>query len=159
RPLLLLAAPAALVALTGCSARNLEAGAQAQGLPPRRRPPRVGAPQPGDGARACPQPAATHGSGGAQPESRAPSYPKAPAVATGGRVRAGQVLAVIESPELHDQQRQARAAYEQSLAATEGARAARGRAEADARQAGAQIDRARADAEQGAAGVAKATAD
>jgi RND family efflux transporter MFP subunit len=91
--------------------------------------------------------------------AKASGYLKVVNVDKGDRVRRGQVLAVIESPELHDQQRQARAAYDQSLAATEGARAGKGRAEADALQAGAQVDRARADAEQGAAGVAKASAD
>jgi RND family efflux transporter MFP subunit len=65
--------------------------------------------------------------------ARADGYVKQRVADIGDRVRAGQTLAIIETPELDDQVRQAAASLEQ-------ARAAVGQAEATLRQGGSDLD-------------------
>lgn len=91
--------------------------------------------------------------------ARAAGYLKKILVDRGDRVRAGQLVALVESPELGHQQDQARASLRQSEAATLGVVATRGRAQADVAQAGAGVERARADIHAAEAVVARAKAD
>src|SRR4051812_17624700 len=133
-PAVLLVALAAAAALSGCGANPAETAVHAQALPGGARPVGVVVPKQGDVTRAITQPATIQGLEEASLYAKASGYLKTIAVDKGDRVRQGQVLAVIESPELHDQQRQADSAYRQSLAATQGAIAAKGRAEADVQQ-------------------------
>jgi RND family efflux transporter MFP subunit len=102
-------------------------------------------PAQGNIARTITQPATLQGIEEAMLYAKTAGYLKSISVDKGDRVRAGQVLAVIESPEVLDQQVQARSAYQQSLAAAQGALAAKGRAEADVVQAASAVERARAD--------------
>ncbi|MGE5647267.1 MAG: efflux RND transporter periplasmic adaptor subunit [Acidobacteriota bacterium] len=73
--------------------------------------------------------------------ARADGYLKRRLVDIGDRVNAGQLLAEIETPELDQQIRQARAAIEQSRAAALRARAALGQAEANLRLADVSLKR------------------
>src|SRR5207245_335302 len=95
--------------------------------------------------RTITQPATLQGIEEATLYAKTAGYLKSIAVDKGDRVRAGQVLAMIESPELLDQQVQARSAYQQSLATAQGALASKGRAQADVVQARSAVERARAD--------------
>ena len=129
-------------------------------MQPARRPARVGGVRPcgpGGGGRhsgrrgrgpvhhpACDRP----GRRGGGPYAKTAGYLKQVYVDKGDRVKAGQVLAVIESPELGQQQQQARSAYQQARAATRGVIASKGRAQADTAQAAASVERARSDAMQ-----------
>src|SRR5438128_212470 len=126
-PKVLLFTLAAATALAGCGTNPAETAVHAQALPGGGRPVGVVSPKQGDVTRAITQPATIQGIEEASLYAKASGYLKTISVDKGDRVRHGQVLAVIESPELHDQQRQARAAYDQSLAATEGAKAGKGR--------------------------------
>lgn len=116
-------------------------------------------PAQGDVARTITQPATIQGIEEATLYARAAGYLKSLSVDKGDRVRAGQVLAVIESPELRHQEDQARAEYAQSKASALGAVASRVRAHEDVAQAAAGIERARADARQAEAVVARTRAD
>lgn len=113
----------------------------------------------GDISRTITQPATMQGIEEATLYARAAGYVREISVDKGDRVRAGQVLAVIESPELAHQEEQARATYQQARAATLSVEATRGRAEADVAQAAAAIERARADASQAQAAVGRVRAD
>lgn len=113
----------------------------------------------GDVARTIAQPATIQGIEEASLYAKTSGYLKQVLVDKGDRVRRGQLLAVIESPEIHAQQLQAGAAYRQSLAATQGTIAAKGRAQADVAQAAAAVERAKADTRQAEAAIGKAQAD
>jgi HlyD family secretion protein len=142
--------------LAGCS-HGPGTPASAAAPPPARTVGVVTATQ-GDVTRTISQPATIQGIEEATLYAKTAGYLKAIYVDKGDRVRAGQVLAVIESPELLHQQAQARAAFQQSEAATRGVVASRGRAQADVTQAGAAVERARADARQAGAVIARARA-
>jgi len=113
----------------------------------------------GDVSRTITQPATIQGGEEAVLYARAAGYLKSISVDKGDRVRAGQVLAVIESPELMHNRDQARASFQQAKASTLGVEASKGRAQADADQAGASVERAKADARQADAVIARAKAD
>lgn len=121
----------------------------------------VGVVRPTQGAvsRTLTQPATVQGLDEAVLYARASGYLKNIFVDKGDRVRAGQLLAVIESPELMHQQAQAQSTYEQSLASAQGVVASRRRAQADVAQAASGVAKARADADQASAAAAKARAD
>jgi RND family efflux transporter MFP subunit len=132
--------------LTGCSGHPVDQAASAASDPAAKaRPVGTVLPAQGDIARTITQPATLQGIEEAMLYAKTAGYLKSISVDKGDRVRAGQVIAVIESPELLDQQVQARSAYQQSLAAAQGALAAKGRARADVAQATAAVARARAD--------------
>lgn len=113
----------------------------------------------GDVRRTLTQPGTVQGIQEAVVYAKTSGYLQTLTVDKGDRVRAGQLLAVIENPETRHQQDQARAGYEQSQATAIGATAARGRAQADVAQAAATVEKARADAREAEAGVARAQAD
>lgn len=79
--------------------------------------------------------------------ARASGYIRQRRVDIGARVKAGQVLAVIESPELDQQVEQARANLEQTRAALTQAQANLEQAHAGVNQAGANVVQARANQE------------
>lgn len=110
-------------------------------------------------ARTLAQPGTVQGIEEATLYARAAGYLKTIYVDKGDRVRAGQLLALIESPELKNQAEQARAAYQQAQAATLGVVASKGRAQADVAQASAGVERARAEARQAQAALARTRAD
>src|SRR5947208_1373057 len=116
-PVVLIFTFAVMIVLAGCGANPAETAVHARALPGGGRPVGVVVPKQGDVTRAITQPATIKGIEEASLYAKASGYLKTVNVDKGDRVRQGQVLAVIESPELHDQQRQARAAYDQSLAA------------------------------------------
>src|SRR5262249_35431332 len=145
--------------LAGCARNATGVAASPTEAPAGQRPVGVITPTVSDVSRTIAQPAGLQGIEEATLYAKASGYLKSVAVDKGDRVQAGQVLAIVESPELHDQERQARAAYEQSLAAAQGTVAAKGRAQADVAQAAAAVERARADALQAGEAVAKAQAD
>jgi RND family efflux transporter MFP subunit len=130
--------------LVGCSRAPGEVTASAAPAPPVRTVGVVAVAQ-GDVARTLTQPGSLQGIQEATLYAKAAGYLKRIDVDKGDRVRAGQVLAVIESPELLHQQDQARATYAQSQAAALGVVASKGRAEADAAASAAVVDRARSD--------------
>ncbi|HEU4752547.1 MAG TPA: biotin/lipoyl-binding protein, partial [Armatimonadota bacterium] len=112
-----------------------------------------------DVTRTITQPGTIQGIEEATLYARAAGYLKSIYVDKGDRVRAGQVLAVIESPELGQQEQEARSAFLQSQAAAQGVVASRGRALADVAGAVSGVEKARADAEQAAAGISRAQAE
>ncbi len=150
-------AVATLPLVGGCSRGNTPAVSAAPAVPVRS----VGVVKatPADVPRTIAQPATIQGGDEAVLYAKAAGYLKHLYVDKGDRVRAGQVLAVIESPELLHQRDQARSAYEQSLANTQGVLAAKGRAAADVSQAAAAVERARADARQAEAVIDRARAE
>lgn len=113
----------------------------------------------GEIPRTMTQPATIQGMDEATLYAKTAGYLKAVYVDRGDRVRAGQILALISSPELMQQRQQARAVYLQSQAATQGAVASRRRAEVDALEAGAGVAKAQADSEQARAVIARDRAD
>jgi RND family efflux transporter MFP subunit len=131
--------------LAGCSGRALGEAAPAASRTSDARPVGVVSPMEGDVARTITQPATLQGIEEAMLYAKTAGYLKSISVDKGDRVRAGQVLAVIESPEVLDQQVQARSAYQQSLATAQGALASKGRAQADVVQGTSAVERARAD--------------
>lgn len=132
--------------LAGCSTPSIDQEAAAASRSAALALP-VGIVRPSQGniARTITQPATLQGIEEAALYAKTAGYLKSISVDKGDRVRAGQVLAVIESPELLDQQVQARSAYQQSLAVAQGALASKGRAQADVVQAMSAVERARAD--------------
>jgi HlyD family secretion protein len=139
-----LAAAAIGPMLAGCT-RGTTLAAAAGATPSRARPVGVVTVAEGAVARTLTQPGTTQGIEEATLYAKAAGYLKAIYVDKGDRVRAGQVLAIIESPELLHQQDQARATYQQSQAALLGVMASKGRAQADVAAAAAAVDRARSD--------------
>lgn len=135
---------AAFALLAGCSRAPGEVPASAAPAPALRTVGVVTVRQ-GDIARTLTQPGSLQGIQEATLYARAAGYLKRIDVDKGDRVRAGQVLAVIESPELLHQREQARAAYAQSRATEQGVAASKGRAVADAAAAGATVERARSE--------------
>src|SRR5947209_18023098 len=132
--------------LAGCSSHPLgHAAAAAYSSSAAGHPVGTVLPAQGNIARTITQPATLQGIEEAMLYAKAAGYLKSISVDKGDRVRAGQVLAVIESPELQDQQVQARSAYQQALATAQGALASKGRARADVVQATSAVERARAD--------------
>jgi len=113
----------------------------------------------GDVSKLITQPATLQGIEEASLFSRASGYVKEIRVDKGSRVRQGEVLAIIESPELQFQQQQAKATYDQSVAGTRSAEASRGRATADTTQAQASVEKARAEVRQAAAVIDRAESD
>jgi RND family efflux transporter MFP subunit len=113
----------------------------------------------GDITSTITQPATIQGGNEAVLYAKTAGYLKTIYVDKGDRVRAGQLLAVIESPELANQSDQARATYRQSQSATLGVVATKSRAQADVAQAAASVERARSEALQGDAVIARAQAE
>ena len=148
---------AALPFVAGCGGRGNPA-ISASSSPPVRV---VGivTPTHGDIPRNITQPATIQGRDEAVLYAKAAGYLKSIYVDKGDRVRAGQVLAVIESPELLHQRDQARSAYQQAEANTQSVLAGKGRAEADVAQAAATVERAKSDALQAEAGISQARAE
>src|SRR5437762_2308855 len=153
---LLLAGAAGLLA--GCGRTGLDKPASAAEGPKAARSVGVVTPVVGDVPRGISQPGTIQGIEEAALYAKASGYLKSISVDKGDRVKAGQVLAVIESPELHFQQAQAQASYQQSVAGAQGAEAAKGRAQADVEGAKAGVARAEADARQAEATVARGQA-
>ena len=132
--------------LAGCSSHPLgQEAAAANSSTAGGHPVGTVVPAQGNIARTITQPATLQGIEEATLYAKTAGYLKSISVDKGDRVRAGQVLAAIESPELLDQQVQARSAYQQSLATAQGALASKGRAQADVVQAASAVERARAD--------------
>src|ERR1051326_8199726 len=77
--------------------------------------------------------------------AKVPGYLDRIDVDKGDRVRAGQIVAMIASPELAAERDQAQDVYQSSVAAAQGSRAAGERAEADRRRALAAGSKARSD--------------
>jgi RND family efflux transporter MFP subunit len=105
------------------------------------------------------QPATLQGLEEATLYAKTAGYLKAVYVDKGDRVKAGQLLAVIESPELSHQRDQARAGYNQSRANAQGVVAGRGRARADVAQSAAAVEGKKSDVQQAEAVIARAKAD
>ncbi len=112
-----------------------------------------------DRERTLTQPATTTGIEEAILYAKTAGYLRSISVDRGDRVRAGQVLAVIESPELVQQRDQAQAQVRQADATAQGAQAGVARAEADAREAEAGVGRARADVRQAEAEITRRRAE
>src|SRR2546428_4142437 len=131
--------------LAGCSSHPLgQAAAAAYSSSAGGHPVGTVVPSQGNIARTITQPATLLGIEEATLYAKTAGYLKSISVDKGDRVRAGQVLAAIESPELLHQREQAQAAYAQAQAVSVGSVASQGRAVADARQAQAGVGRARA---------------
>lgn len=156
-PLLLFTAGVSLLA--GCSSRTTDPSTPAAASAPAARTVGVVTVTEGDVKRTISQPGTIQGIQEAVVYAKTSGYLQSLSVDKGDRVRAGQLLAVIESPEVQHQQEQARAGYAQSEASALGVAASRGRAQADVAQAAAMVERARADAREAEAGVARARAD
>jgi len=90
--------------------------------------------------------------------AKVPGYLQSISVDKGDRVKAGQVLAVIQAPELQADRDQARQTYQSALAAAQGSRASGERAAAEMRRAQAAAEKAQADYDQAPAAVARAKA-
>lgn len=150
-------APGLVSVLSGCGAGH----AKAQTAAPGAGITTVGVVTPvqGDLAQTITQPATLQGIDEAVIHAKTSGYLKEIRVDKGDRVKAGQLLALIDSPELEHQTRQARATYEESVVAVQGAVATRGRAKADVQQAAAAIQRYEADVRQAEAAVARARAE
>jgi len=114
---------------------------------------------PEDVTRAISQPGTIQGIEEATLFARATGYLKGVYVDKGDRVRAGQLLALIDSAELGAQRDQASAAYQESRADVAGATAQRRRAEAAVDESAAVVNRARADVTQGGAAIEQARAE
>lgn len=91
--------------------------------------------------------------------ARTAGYLQAIYVDRGDRVKAGQVLAVIESPDTTAQTGQARSALMRARSSVGQMNATRGKAGADVQSAAATVEKARAELLQAEAGVARAEAD
>lgn len=113
----------------------------------------------GDIARTITQPGTMQGIEEAVLFAKTSGYLKTIYVDKGDRVHAGQLLALIESPELAHQQAQAQSTFRQSQSNTLGVVAAKGRAQADVVQAAAGVERAKADTLQEDAAIGRARAD
>lgn len=150
--------PAIAAATSGCGG---EPSPAAQASAQTARVPAVGVVTPvvGDVARTITQPATIQGIEEATIYAKTSGYLKQLLVDKGDRVRAGQLLAIIDSPELAHQQDQARASFEQNVAAIRGVEATRGRAQADVLQARASVGRYEAEVRQAEAAVARARAE
>jgi HlyD family secretion protein len=90
--------------------------------------------------------------------AKVPGYLATITVDKGDRVKAGQLIATIEAPELRADRDQAQQAYEASLSAALGSQAAGRRSVAEQRKARASAEKARADYAQMPATVARAQA-
>jgi RND family efflux transporter MFP subunit len=90
--------------------------------------------------------------------AKVPGYLGAIAVDKGDQVKAGQVLATIQAPELQADRDQALQTYQSALAAAQGSRATHERTEAEQQRARAAADRARADYAQTTVAIARAKA-
>src|SRR5262249_447476 len=145
--------------LGGCGQSGVDRSASAAEGTKKARTVGVVAPAVGDVPRVISQPGTILGIEEAALYAKPAGYLKMIPVDKGDRVKAGQVLAVIQSPELHFQQAQAQATYQQSMASAQGAVAAKGRAEADVEGAKAAVARAEADARQADATVGRSQAD
>jgi len=150
---------ATLPVLAGCSSRGGDPAAPAAASAPAARTVGVVTVTQGDVKRTITQPGTIQGIQEAVVYAKTSGYLKALTVDKGDRVHAGQLLAVIDSPEIEHQQDQARASYAQSEASALGVAASRGRAQADVAQAAAAVERAKADAREAEAGIARAKAD
>ncbi len=150
-------APGLASALSGCGAGHAKAKtpAPATGLVTVG----VVTPVQGDVAQTITQPATIQGIDEAVIHAKTSGYLKEIRVDKGDRVKAGQLLALIDSPELAHQTQQARATYEQSVVAIQGAVATRGQAEAEVREAATVVQRYEADARQAEAAVVRARAE
>lgn len=149
-----------LPVLAGCSSRGADpAATPAAASAPSARTVGVVTVTQGDVKRTITQPGTIQGIQEAVVYAKTSGYLQSLSVDKGDRVRAGQLLAVIQSPEVQHQQEQARAGYAQSEASALGVAASRGRAQADVAQAAAVVERAKADAREAEAGVARAKAD
>lgn len=90
--------------------------------------------------------------------AKVPGYLATIPVDKGDTVKAGQVLATIEAPELQADRDQAQQTYQSTLASAQGSRATNARADAEQRRARAAAEKAQADYTQASAGVARAKA-
>src|SRR5947209_7417382 len=113
------AAGAALPLLAAGCGPGVESPAAAKQAPPPRAV-GVAAPVQGDVVRTLSQPGTMQGIEEATLYARASGYLKSIYVDKGDPVRTGQVLAVIESPELRHEVDQARSTYDQARTATLG---------------------------------------
>jgi RND family efflux transporter MFP subunit len=90
--------------------------------------------------------------------AKVPGYLQSISVDKGDKVRTGQVLAVLQAPELQEDRDQAQQAYRSALAAAQGSRAANDRSAAEQRRSLAALEKAKADDAQSPAMVEKARA-
>jgi RND family efflux transporter MFP subunit len=90
--------------------------------------------------------------------AKVPGYLKTISVDKGDRVKAGQIIATIQAPELQADRDQARQTYQSALASVQGSRVTHERAQAEQQRARAAAEKAQADYMQSPAGVARAKA-
>jgi RND family efflux transporter MFP subunit len=90
--------------------------------------------------------------------AKVPGYLGSISVDKGDRVKAGQVLATIQAPELQADRDQAQQTYQSALAAAQGSRATDERTTAEQQRARAVADKARADYAQTTVAIARAKA-
>lgn len=131
------------VQVAGILAASILAGCRPQEAPSSPPAPKgVGVirPEVRDVVRGFSQPATLQGIEEAVLYSRAAGYLKSITVDKGDRVRAGQLLAVVESPELAEYTRQAAAGLEETRADRAGAAAGADRSRVDVAQAGAEVE-------------------
>ncbi len=90
--------------------------------------------------------------------AKVPGYLETITVDKGDRVKAGQVIATIQAPELRADRDQAQQSYESALAAAQGSRAANARTSAEQQRARAAAEKAKADYAQTAVTISRARA-
>lgn len=90
--------------------------------------------------------------------AKVPGYLSNISVDKGDRVKAGQVIATIQAPELQADRDQAQQAYQSSLAAAQGSRAASERTLVEQQRAQAAVEKAKADYAQTTVAIARAKA-